>query len=125
MSNWHLGFTDPTNVETALRKGESLCFQSAAKQRVDIHFCHEIISGVVRTDSFQEETTGFLNFDPTFWPTLTEVDEVRWWSIPMRGSFQQFWSVPLFLEICVFHQSFPLRFKIAFLPCDFDIVHTL
>ena len=58
MSKWHMGFTDQTNVETTLREAILCASQSATKQRVDIKFCHEILPVVVRTDSFQEETTG-------------------------------------------------------------------
>ena len=53
-----------------------------------------------------------------------EVDEARWWSVPMPAVFSNFGASPCSSEIYLF-QSLHLRFKIAFLPCDFDVVHTL
>ena len=113
MSKWHMGFTDQTTVETTLRKG-ILCASNSNQLQSNVSTSNsvtKILPVVVRTDSFQEERDRGRRSQ-----VVEESD---------AGSFQYFWSVPLFLEIHLFPPSFHLRFKIAFLPCDFDTVHAL
>ena len=108
MSKWHMGFTDQTNVETTLRKA-ILCASNQLQSNVSTsNSVTKILPVVVRNDSIQEDPQ-VLELRPKILAKGVEVDEARWWSIPMPAVFSNFGASPccsrsvcfINLSICV------------------------